>query len=281
MSDAPPQCHSGGAVSNLLIGASSWTGPGWVGPFYPLGTVPAQFLAEYARRFPTVEVESTFYAIPSAPTVCNWRDRTPPGFVFAAKFPRTITHEKVLADCALELRQFLSVMELLGEKLGPLLVQLPYFNRQAFLGLDEFLARLVPFLDTLPRGHRFAVEIRNRAWLAETLLESLRERNIALALIDHVWMPTISQVFARMDPITADFAYVRWLGDRQGIEKVTKTWERLRIDRTLETEDWAEVLQRLHDRGIKIYGYFNNHYGGFAPGSIELFYKTWDRNHAA
>ncbi|HUY14863.1 MAG TPA: DUF72 domain-containing protein [Terriglobia bacterium] len=80
MSDAPPQSLPGSAVPNLLVGASSWSGPGWVGPFYPPGTASAQFLAEYARRFPSVEVDSTFYAVPSAPAVRNWRDRTPPSF---------------------------------------------------------------------------------------------------------------------------------------------------------------------------------------------------------
>src|SRR5438477_677472 len=90
-------------IPNLFLGTSSWSSEDWVGVFYPPGTAPAQFISEYARHFSTVEVDSTYYRAPSTAMVRNWRERTPAGFVFAAKFPQTITHEKALVDCGAEI----------------------------------------------------------------------------------------------------------------------------------------------------------------------------------
>jgi uncharacterized protein YecE (DUF72 family) len=105
-------------------------------------------------------------------------------------------------------------MDLLGDKLGPLLFQFAYFNKKAFLGVNDFLARLLPFLKKLPKDHRFAVELRNKKWLVPQFVETLRGRGVALALIDQSWMPRPAQWFEKFDPITADFKYVRFLGDR-------------------------------------------------------------------
>src|SRR5881396_2469023 len=132
---------------------------------------PSDYLRHYAARFDTVEVDATFYRIPEEKMVDAWRERTPPGFVFAAKFPQVITHEKVLVDCDAEVKEFLGVMDLLGDKLGPLLVQLPYFNRKAFAKPEDFFARMRPFVAKLPSGHAFALEIRNKSWLNEELLD--------------------------------------------------------------------------------------------------------------
>jgi len=245
--------------------------------FYPPGTPPANFLGEYAKHFDTVEVDSTFYRAPSASMVRNWRARTPPGFIFAAKFPRAITHEKVLRDCAAEVKEFLETMELLDDKLGPLLLQFPYFNKQAFARSEDFLARLGPFLEQLPEGHKYCVEIRNKYWINPAFLDLLRKRQVALALIDHPWMPLINQLTAKHEVVTADFTYIRWLGDRKGIEEKTQHWDRIIIDREEEMEMWIPAVRQLLKRGISIMGYFNNHYAGFAPGSIELFRKIWER----
>jgi uncharacterized protein YecE (DUF72 family) len=100
-------------VQNLRLGTSSWSSQDWVGVFYPGGTAPADFISEYAKHFDTVEVDSTFYRTPSAAMVRNWRARTTPGFLVAAKFPQVITHEKVLVDCADELAEFLQAIDLL------------------------------------------------------------------------------------------------------------------------------------------------------------------------
>ena len=204
----------------IHLGTSAFTASGWAGTFYPENAKPAEYLTYYAEQFDTVEVDSTFYRAPSESTVRGWYQKTPANFVFAAKVPQEITHEKVLVDCTAELNRFLGAMDQLREKLGPLLFQFPYFNRAKFKSGAEFLALLEPFLETLPRGYRFAVEIRNKAWLDNRLLDMLRRRGVALALIDHPWLPRPSELLRRIDPITADFTYIRWLGDRKAIEEL-------------------------------------------------------------
>lgn len=215
----------------IRLGTSAFTAAGWEGSFYPDGMKPADFLSYYATQFDTVEVDSTFYRAPAISTVKGWYEKTPRGFMFAAKVPQLITHEKVLQDCEVAFSEFLKIMDNLGEKLGPLLFQFGYFNKKAFHGVNDFLARLRPFLKTLPKGYKFAVEIRNKNWLVPQFVETLRERGVALALVDQSWMPRPAQWFERFDPITADFTYVRWLGDRKGIEERTKVWDRIIVDR--------------------------------------------------
>ena len=260
----------------IRIGTSAFTAAGWEGSFYPKGLPAKDQLSYYARHFDTVEVDSTYYRIPALSTVKGWAAKTPAGFIFAAKVPQIITHEKVLVDCAGDLKEFLDVMSALGEKLGPLLFQFPYFNKKAFASMNDFLARLVPFLKTLPKGQPFAVEIRNKNWLVPAFVEALRSRGIALALIDQSWMPRPAQWFEKFDPITADFTYVRWLGDRKGIEERTKVWDRTILDRGTELSEWVGILGKVAKRKIQIYAYANNHYAGHGPATVEAFRKLWN-----
>ena len=118
-------------MASLYIGTSAFTAAGWEGSFYPEGTRPADFLRYYAQHFNSVEIDSTFYRIPSEATVQGWAKKTPEGFMFAAKVPQVITHEKVLVDCDAEFKQFVEVMDILSEKLGPLLLQFGYFNHES------------------------------------------------------------------------------------------------------------------------------------------------------
>jgi len=186
----------------------------------------------------------------------------------------------VLVDCDKDFQEFVERMQLLGEKLGILLLQFPYLNKMAFASVDPFLARLTPFLKRLPEGVRFALEIRNKSWLGPKLYNLLRGQNVALALIDHPWMPRPSQLFTpSADPITADFAYIRWLGDRKGIEEVTKTWDKTIVDRSSELTEWANVVYKICSGGIPVFAYANNHYAGHAPATIRLFQQIWDSQH--
>jgi uncharacterized protein YecE (DUF72 family) len=261
--------------NEIRLGTSAFTAAGWEQAFYLAGMKPADYLSYYATKFDAVEVDSTFYRTPAISTVKNWYAKTPPGFLFAAKVPQIITHEKMLADCAEDFRSFLVSMDCLGEKLGPLLLQFGYFNQTVFPSVDDFLARLAPFLKKVPSGYRFALEIRNKHWLVPRFLDALRERNVALALIDQSWMPRPKELFERRDPITADFAYVRWLGDRKGIEQQTKTWNKIIVDRTADLGEWVEVLRKVSERRIQILAFANNHYAGFGPGTLEEFRKLW------
>jgi len=243
-----------------------------VGPFYPEGMQPRDFLSYYATRFDTVEIDSTFYGTPSISTVKGWNAKTPPGFVFSAKIPQVITHEKVLVDCGAEFKQFIEVMDNLGEKLGPLLLQFGFFNSLIFRGVNDFLAQFRPFLKRLPKDHKFVVEVRNKHWLVPQFIETLREHRVALALIDQSWMPRPTQWFEKLDPITADFTYVRWLGDRKAIEEQTKVWNKVVVDRSAELTEWSEVLGKLK---VPIYVYANNHYNGYSPATVEIFRNLW------
>jgi len=261
----------------LRLGTSAFTAAGWEGAFYPAGMKPADYLSYYAQHFDTVEIDSTYYRTPSESTVRGWEAKTPPGFLFAAKVPQTITHEKVLVDCDKEFQEFVERMQLLGDNLGVLLLQFPYFNKMAFASVDAFLARLAPFLKRLPQGVRFALEVRNKAWLGARLFDLLRGHAVALALIDHPWMPRPSQLFRGADPITADFAYVRWLGDRKGIEEITKTWDKAIVDRTSELTEWANVCWKISGRGVPIFAYANNHYAGHAPATVRMFLELWKK----
>jgi len=165
-------------------------------------------------------------------------------------------------------------MDCLGEELGPLVFQFGFFNNSIFRGVTDFLARLRPFLKKLPKDHKFAVEIRNKDWLVLQFVETLREHGIALALTDQSWMPRPAQWFEKFDPITADFAYVRWLGDRKDIEAKTKVWNKLVVDRSTELTEWADVLRKLK---VPVYAYANNHFAGYSPATVEMFRNLWGK----
>lgn len=201
----------------------------------------------------------------------KWGAVTPAGFLFAAKVPQVITHEKVLVDCQQEILEFIKAMEGLGEKLGPLLLQFPYFNKSAFASSTEFFQRLSAFLKGLPQPFQWAVEIRNNSWLTPAFYAILREHKVACALVDQAWMPPVQQVLRDDSPLTADFSYVRWLGDRKGIEEITTSWDKVVVDRAADLQRWVEPIRPILAEGKVVYGFFNNHYSGHAPASLELF----------
>jgi uncharacterized protein YecE (DUF72 family) len=266
-------------MTDILIGTSAFTAKGWVGSFYPEGMQPRDFLSYYATQFDTVELDTTFYRTPAVSIVEGWNLKTPPGFIFAAKIPQVITHEKVLVDCEDDLKHFLKTMDLLGDKLGPLLFQFGYFNESAFKSGSEFLARLEPFLEKLPKGYKYAVEIRNKNWMDARYADLLREHGVAMALIDQSWVPRPWEMKDKFDMITADFTYVRWLGDRKAIEAETKTWDKTIVDRKSDLENWVDVLKQMVNtkKILKMFAFANNHYAGFGPGTVKLFTDLWNK----
>jgi uncharacterized protein YecE (DUF72 family) len=166
-------------------------------------------------------------------------------------------------------------MEGLGDRLGPLLLQFRHFRKAEMPDPAPFLDRLERFLPSLPAGPRYAVEVRNRNLLTARLFDMLSRHRVALAFIDHPWFARIDELMRRPEARTTDFAYVRWLGDRHGIEKITTTWDRLIVDRAREMGRWIPALRTLAAENRTVYGYFNNHYAGYAVGSIRLFRETW------
>ena len=260
-------------TASLYLGTSSFTASGWSGSFYPKRLRSQDQLTYYAQQFSTVEIDSTFYACPTAQTVRQWSERTPDGFLFALKAPQVITHEKVLVGCEPELAEFLDVVGLLGNKLGPILFQFPFFPKSTFEDRHAFFDRLVPLLKILPRGYKFAAEIRNRSWLDAELVGLLREHRVALVLLDQSRMPDPTEL--KFDVVTTDWSYLRWLGDRRAIEAQTTTWNKTILDRSAELTRWVDFCYQLLKRGIVIYAYANNHYAGHAPATLREFQDLW------
>ena len=237
--------------ARIHIGGQGFSPRDWVGTFYPPAWPSQQFLPFYSRVFDTVELNTTFYAIPSAATIRNWAQRVPDGFTFCAKMPRVITHDKVLQDIQLELDTFLSRITLLGDKLGVVVIQFPAsFHRRN----EE---RLRTFLTLLPRHLRFAVEFRSPSWDHPDTFAMLREANVA-------WCTTHWQDLPPVVELTTDFAYFRLVGFHDEFTRL----DEVRHDRTADLEHWAEVIRDLAPRVSHIYIYINNHYEGHSPSTL-------------
>jgi uncharacterized protein YecE (DUF72 family) len=269
--------HTGG---RLIHGTSSWSAPGWVGPFYPPGTRPGAFLEHYAQVFPAVEADVTYYRVPDQRLVGGWCEKTPEDFVICAKFPRTVVHGGASAlpnaDAVLEGAEaqrdgqaFTRAMAGLGPRLGPVVLQFPYFRRELFNSASPFLERLERFLAARPAGQRVAVEVRNPRWIAAPLLELLRRNGAALVLCDLPYVPHGDELARELGGpealLTADYAYIRLIGDRKAVEAHTKTFDRVVVDRTDRLERWAALIAGLLERVPQVYAFANNHFAGHGP----------------
>lgn len=249
-------------TATYYVGTQGWSYPAWAGPFYPAGTPASGYLEVYTRAFTTVEVDSSFYAVPPASHFLGWAERAPAGFRFSLKLPAELTHERRLRDGVEVLTTFCRRAELLGDRLGVILVQLPPdFTPRERSALRAFLGRL-------PRHLRFAVEFRHPGWLDDATLELLNERGIAHAVSDGPWIERERTLEAALRP-TTDVAYFRWMGDRPHLNGYAHT----QVDRTPEITRWAEVLSDVGGHVSEIYGYFNNHYEGHSPASARRLLK--------
>lgn len=258
----------------MYLGTSSFTAKGWEGAFYPRAIARSRWLEYYASRYPAVEVDSSFYGVPDPATVARWNELTPSHFRFAFKAPQSITHHKRMRDAAADLDELLYSVDQLGEKLGPILFQFPYFKRREAGSVGEFLASVASFLEHLPPGRSWAVEMRNAEWIRVETVEFLAERHIALALADHPYLGDASFWVERLGEegiARMPFLYIRLLGDRYAIEERTKVWYRVIEDRALSLDGWAELITRAESLPAARPGFVfaNNHYEGFAPGTLE------------
>ncbi|HVT38248.1 MAG TPA: DUF72 domain-containing protein [Gemmatimonadaceae bacterium] len=246
-------------MPSIRLGTQGWNYDAWVGPFYPTGTRAVDYLTTYGQAFDTVEVDSTFYAIPSAKTVRGWGSRVGPGFEFALKLPQEITHEARLRGTEDAGKRFFDVARELGPKLGPILIQLgPDFT-------PVELPALAAFLPTLPRDIRFALEFRHRGWIHEGVIALLAAHTVALALIDARWIPRRTMLLLADRP-TAAFAYVRWMGPNRDLVD----YSRIQVDRTKELERWASIFPDLSRKVHNMYGYVNNHFAGHSPATVRM-----------
>lgn len=239
-------------MAELRIGTSGWNYPDWIGNFYPEATRPVNYLRYYSRSFTTVELDTTFYMVPTCDIVRRWAEKVTSNFVFAAKFPRKITHEKRFEHCASDVHEFIEAVSQLEVRLGPLLIQLPYgFKATEFETLRRFLGELPP-------GYRYALEAQHRSWFTHSFFELLKDINISIVHFEHPFLP-------RIRDITSDFVYIRWLGDRQ---MAPKSFERPTIDQSEKLSYWAKRIQLMLERGLDVYGYFNNNFTGHAPSAV-------------
>jgi len=244
-------------MRNLHLGTLGWSYNFWKDNFYPSKAASKDFLSYYATKFDTVEVDSSFYRIPTEQALINWKNQTPNNFLFSLKFPRIITHIKMLKNCEQETNIFLERTKLLKEKLGPLLLQFP----PAF-GI-EHLNDLTDFLQKLPKPNRYVVEIRDKQFLKEEFYSLLRANNVALAWVDSPSMPKLNEV-------TSDFLYVRWEGDRS---KVQGTLSKIEADNQDKLKTWAYNLKPFLSKDLEIFGYFSKYYSGYPPSDINFFYN--------
>lgn len=236
----------------LLVGTSGWIYRHWKGTFYPSDLPASAYLRYYAERFPTVEINYSFYKLPTRENFEAWREDTPGDFLFAVKASRFLTHLKKLHDPEEPLRRLFDRIIGLGPKLGPILFQLPP-------GWNKNLPRLAAFLDRLPQGRRYAFEFRDSSWLADDVYTALSDHHAALVISDYHSLPLVQR-------ITADFTYVRLHGGHFGVGYTTD-----------ELRTWAERLQWHLDDGIDAYVYFNNDPDGHAPHDARTLIDLFER----
>ncbi len=233
-------------MSEIRLGTSGWSYKEWVGPFYP--DKETKMLSHYSQVFTTAEVDSTSYAYPSRGTVFGWLKYTPKDFAFSAKLPKLITHEKKLdvkQGVRGDLERFAELMEPLRRagKLFTLLIQLPP-------ALKSDLELLEGFFKVLPSDYRFAVEFRHGTWWNEEMWKLLRKYDVANTIVDEPLLPP--------EPVvTADFAYMRWHG------RGRRPWYNYRYS-IEELKPWVPRVREVAVKTKAVYGYFNNHYHGYA-----------------
>jgi uncharacterized protein YecE (DUF72 family) len=235
-------------ITRAYVGTSGWAYKSWEGTFYPKD-VPKRCQFEfYATQFSTVEINLTFYRLPTLKMVQNWRDKTPKGFLYAIKGSRFITHMKKLLNVREGLREFFRCLEPLRSRIAVVLWQLPPF-------LAKDVPRLDAFLKLLPKAYDHAVEFRNDSWLCEEVFDVLRRHRVAHVSVSSRGMP--------MDlTITSDFLYVRFHGLEDGAAHNYSTEE---------LAPWVAHVRRQTQRGKQAFVYFNNDVSARAPENARLF----------
>lgn len=240
-------------MKRFHIGTQGWSYDSWTGAFYPPGDRRDR-LELYSRVFDTVEIDSTFYAMPPAGRFRSWYDRTPPDFHFTVKLPRDITHDARLIDASGLLHEFCDRAAELEDKLGPLLIQLP-----PDMGVDERDA-VDGFVRGLPAELDFAIEFRDVAWFDDRTFDLLREFDVAMAVSVGPWLDTPRALdIARRAP--GRFQYLRWLGAPRHQPMTPVLVE----DRDADIRRWADLI--LSRDAPTTYAYFNNDYQGHSPDS--------------
>lgn len=252
----------------IRIGACAWTFEDWKGAFYPEDLPQSRWLEHYARFFPAVEVDTTFYAAPAEETLLRWMEMTPASFRFSCKLPREITHQCKLRDCSKELTAFLHAIEPLASKLHVILVQLP----PSFTPRDGKTA-LRSFLKQLPRDYRFAIEFRNPGWHRPNIIRLLESFRVCWVWADTSPLNERNLAPFEFLPLTTDFMYLRLLGDyatKYDAEgQQMHRYAKLQWKREAALESWALKLERHLSEVRSAWIFVGNHFEGFAPETAQ------------
>jgi uncharacterized protein YecE (DUF72 family) len=223
------------------IGTSGWHYNHWRGPFYPEKFPASKMLDYYAHQFDSVELNNTFYRLPTEKAVENWRESTPRGFCFAMKGSRFLTHMKKLKDPAPGIEKFFERADALQSKLGPIVFQLPPW-------WELNLPRLEEFLEALPKRHRYAFELRNETWRTEEVYRVLRRHNAAFCIYELAGYHTELT-------LTANFTYIRLHGPGGAY---AGSYDRHKL------QQWAERIRDWKKDLRAVFVYFDNDQAGYA-----------------
>lgn len=287
-------------MPGIRVGTCSWKYPSWAGLVYS-GAQGSNYLAEYATRWPTVEIDQWFWALPEPSTAAEYAAAVPADFRFTVKLPNalSLTHfyrRKGESDLRpnpqyLSAAVFAEVLERLSPlagRVGVLMLQFEYLNRQKAASRDEFLARLDGFLDEVrgarlggqallpaaggdPHGPCLGIEVRNPRWLDRAWFQFLSERGLASVFLQGYYMPPVTAVYQEARDLLRGTTVVRLHGpDREGMEKASgERWDRIIAAKDAELPGIASMIRDMADHGLTVYLNVNNHYEGSAPLTIE------------
>jgi uncharacterized protein YecE (DUF72 family) len=240
-------------MNHLRVGTSGWSYKDWAAQFYPEDLPAKDQLGFYATIFNTVEINATFYRLPTLKAVRGWHDRVPPDFQFSIKGSRYITHTKRIRDCGEAVENYFERLHPLGDRLAVVLWQLPP-------SLKRDVPLLEDFIEILPPGLRHAIEFRHDSWIGDEVTGTLGRRNIANVLVSSSRMP-----MDRRTP-SSDFGYIRFHGLEGGpAHDYTRH----------ELEPWADIarqwIEGIHGESMDVFAYFNNDVNVRAPANALLF----------
>lgn len=276
--------------SHLHIGTCSWKYDSWRGLIYP-DAGPVNYLAHYSKHYRTVEVDQWFWSLfgtdtavlPKPAVVREYAESVADDFLFCVKVPNSISlthHYKKKKNEPLRpnphflstelMERFVETLNPLRDRLGPLMFQFEYLNKQKMSGLAEFIDRFGKFAERLPHDLVFAVEIRNPQYLRRTYFEFLSNIGLHHVFLQGYYMPAVFPLYDRFKTLIHNRSVIRLLGsDRQKIEQQSgKSWDSIVVPRDNEISDLAAMLADLDERTVETFLYVNNHFEGSAPRTI-------------
>ena len=241
----------------ILTGTSGWSYEGWKDVFYPDSIRPDRYLEYYSSLYSTVEIDSTFYNIPDEKTLLMWKNSTPKDFKFCPKMFRQVTHEMKLVGVEKFVEAFVERMSILKDKLGIILIQMPpslkFRNKRV----------IIEFLQGLPSDFKFAIEFRDISWFNDDIYSLLEKYNVTVAWSDTPFV-------ARRYKMTDRKIYLRLIGDRSINES---EFGKISVDKEKSIDDWTSKMKEMEKEFEHAFVFANNHYQGFAPGTINLLRK--------